>query len=345
MSARTYLEPLGLLHGPTAAAAIAAGCALPLGEEAAFTAGRVLRRDGEAVEERILPAAALLESADPAMAGRLARLARPAGPVRIMGVVNVTPDSFSDGGRWFGRDAAIAHGLALAAAGAAILDVGGESTRPGAEPVPPAEEIERIVEVVRALSGHGCTVSVDTRNASTMAAALDAGATIVNDVTALRHDPAAMAVVAEGGCPVVLMHSQGEPRTMQADPRYQRACLDVFDHLEERIAACAAHGIGTERIILDPGIGFGKRAGHSLDVLQHLAMLRTLGCDLLVGVSRKSLIAHVAGDRNLAPTERVPGSLAAALAGVGRGASIIRVHDVAETRQALALARAVDVAA
>jgi dihydropteroate synthase len=342
---KTYLEPLGLLSGAAASAAIATGTALPFGGDRAFGMVRTFRRDGEQVEEAIHPASMLVAEPDPLYAERLRRLARPVGPVRIMGIVNVTPDSFSDGGRWFGQDAAIAHGLALAEAGAEILDVGGESTRPGADPVPVDEEIERVVGVVRALAGHGLAVSIDSRNARTMAAALEAGARIVNDVTALRHDPDSLAVVAQAGCQVVLMHSQGDPRTMQVDPRYQRACLDVFDHLEARVQACEAAGIPRERIVLDPGVGFGKRAVHSLDVLQHLPMLRTLGCEVLVGVSRKSFIAHVAGQKDLAPVDRLPGSLAAALAGVERGASIVRVHDVAQTRQALAMARAIDFAA
>jgi dihydropteroate synthase len=342
---RTYLEPLGLLSGAAASAAIATGTALPFGDDRAFGMARTFCREGEQVREAIHPASMLAGQSDPATVACLRRLGRPVGPVRVMGIVNVTPDSFSDGGRWFGQDAAIAHGLALAEAGAEILDVGGESTRPGADPVPVEEEIERVVGVVRALAVRGLAVSIDSRNARTMAAALDAGARIVNDVTALRHDPDSLAVVAQAGCQVVLMHSQGDPRTMQLDPRYGRACLDVFDHLEARVQTCEAAGIPRERIVLDPGVGFGKRALHSLDVLQHLSMLRTLGCEVLVGVSRKSFIAHVAGQKDLAPVDRLPGSLAAALAGVERGASIVRVHDVAQTRQALAMARAIGFAA
>jgi dihydropteroate synthase len=211
--------------------------------------------------------------------------------------------------------------------------------------VPPEEEMKRVVGVIAALASAGHRVSVDTRNAATMAAALDAGAQIINDVTALRHDPAALGLAANAGCTVVLMHSQGDPRTMQVDPRYERACLDVYDHLEERVLACELAGIPRERIVLDPGVGFGKRAVHSLDVLQHLAMLRALGCAVLIGASRKSLIAYVAGDKTLATADRLPGSIAAAIAGVQRGASMVRVHDVAETRQALAMMTAVDSAA
>ena len=212
-------------------------------------------------------------------------------------------------------------------------------------PVPVDEEIERVVEVVRALARRGLTVSIDTRNAATMAAALQAGARMVNDVSALRHDPDALEVVAQAGCDIVLMHSLGDPQTMQLDPRYRRACLDVYDHLALRIAACVSSGIPRERIAVDPGIGFGKHAAHSLDVLQHLSLLRGLGCPVLVGVSRKSFIAHEAGVADLPPAERLPGSLAAALAAVQRGASVLRVHDVPETVQALRVVAAVTSAA
>jgi dihydropteroate synthase len=316
-----------------------------MGSDRAFTSARLFRREGDRVAEELLSVAALRHSVDPQLHAALEGLARPVGQFRIMGVINVTPDSFSDGGRWIASDAAIRHGLSLAEAGADILDVGGESTRPGAEPVTPAEEIKRVADVIRALAAAGHIVSVDTRHARTMRAALDAGATIINDVTALRHDPGALAIVARAKCEVILMHSQGEPRTMQVDPQYQRCCLDVFDHLEERIAACELAGIARERIMIDPGLGFGKRAAHSLDVLQHLAVLRTLGCPVLVGASRKSMIAHIVGNDTLAAEARLPGSLAAALAALARGASIVRVHDVAETRQALMVARAIDRAA
>ncbi|HEX2528098.1 MAG TPA: dihydropteroate synthase [Geminicoccus sp.] len=333
---------MGLLTGATAADAVRAGVGLPFGADRAFTAARVFRRDGERLTEELFTAATLRHPTEPQLLGALEALARPVGQFRIMGVVNVTPDSFSDGGKWLDPDAAVRHGLSLAAAGADILDVGGESTRPGADPVSPDEEVGRIVDVVRSLSVAGHIVSVDTRHAKTMKAALDAGATIVNDVTALRHDPLALALVAEAGCEVILMHSQGEPRTMQVDPHYDRACLDVFDHLEERVLACELAGIKRERITLDPGLGFAKRAVHSLDVLQHLSLFRTLGCPVLIGASRKSMIAHVVGDDALRPDARLPGSLAAALGGLARGASVVRVHDVTETRQALMVARAID---
>jgi dihydropteroate synthase len=281
---------------------------------------------------------------------RLDRLSRPRpdfagldlGHPRLMGIVNVTPDSFSDGGDFADADRAIAHGLALAEAGAEILDIGGESTRPGSAPVSPAEEIARIEPVIRDLANRGLAVSVDTRHATVMQAALAAGARIVNDVTGLTGDPASLGVVARAGCPVVLMHIQGEPRTMQENPVYDDVLLDVFDWLEERVGACAAAGIPPERIAVDPGIGFGKRSlGHNLPLLRGLSLLHGLGCAVLLGVSRKRFIGTLSGAAD--PKARMAGSVAAGLYGVGQGVQILRVHDVAETRQALAVWSALQV--
>lgn len=254
---------------------------------------------------------------------------------RLMGIVNVTPDSFSDGGRFLETEAAIAHGRALRAAGADILDVGGESTRPGASPVGAAEEKARVVPVVKALAAEGALVSIDTRHASVMAAALDAGARLVNDVTALEGDPDSLALVARRVVPVVLMHMRGEPGTMQNDPRYNDVVAEVRDYLERRVAACTAAGIPKERIAVDPGIGFGKTVDHNLALIRHLDRLADLGCAILLGASRKSFIGALS--KGEPATERLPGSLAAALAGVARGAHILRVHDVAATAQALAV--------
>jgi dihydropteroate synthase len=254
---------------------------------------------------------------------------------RIMGIVNVTPDSFSDGGETPDANSAIARGHAMLEAGAAVLDIGGESTRPGAEPVVLEEEIRRVVPVVRALAAAGATVSIDTRRAPVMAAALDAGATIVNDITALRGDARSLRTVADGGASVVLMHMLGEPRTMQANPSYDCAPLDVYDYLAARVAACAGAGIPLNRVAIDPGIGFGKTNEHNLQILGRLSILRGLGCAIVLGVSRKSFIGRLSRD---APAQdRLAGSLAAALAGLDQGAAILRVHDVAETRQAIAI--------
>jgi dihydropteroate synthase len=250
-----------------------------------------------------------------------------------MGVVNVTPDSFSDGGRFLEPAFAIAHGHRLHAEGADIVDVGGESTRPGAAPVPAAEEMRRVLPVIEALAASGILVSIDSRNAAVMRAALAAGARMINDVSALGHDPATLEVAGASDCPVVLMHSQGEPATMQRQPTYACAALDVFDHLEQRMLAWTARGFDRDRLLIDPGIGFGKTVAHNVEILSRLGLYLGLGAPILLGVSRKSFLARLAGDAP--PSERLPGSLAAALAGVMQGIAVVRVHDVAATRQCL----------
>jgi len=257
---------------------------------------------------------------------------------RLMGVVNVTPDSFSDGGEALRADAAVARGRALIDDGADIIDVGGESTRPGAEPVPVELELARVVPVVRALAAQGVLVSVDTRRAEVMDAALDAGARIVNDVTALA-DVRAAGIVAGRRASVVLMHMRGEPATMQDDPTYGDAALEVHDDLADRVAACEAAGIDKSRIAIDPGIGFGKTAAHNIDILARLNLFRDLGCAVVVGVSRKSFISRI--DHPVPPKQRLAGSLAAGLAAIAAGAHILRVHEVAETRQAVAIWQAI----
>lgn len=263
----------------------------------------------------------------------------PLGAPLVMGIVNATPDSFSDGGDFFDTDAAIAHGLALQAEGADILDIGGESTRPGAAMVPPDEEQRRVVPVIAALAKAGAVVSIDTRNAATMAAAIDAGAAIVNDVTALAGDPASLELVAQRRVGAVLMHMQGEPQTMQADPRYADAPAEIAAYLAGRLAACRAAGIAPEMLCVDPGIGFGKTVAHNAEILANVPKLRALGAAVLIGASRKAFIGALSkGER---PKERLPGSLAAALAAVAGGADILRVHDVAATRQALSVWQAV----
>lgn len=258
----------------------------------------------------------------------------------LMGIVNVTPDSFSDGGRWLDPAAAVAHGLQLVADGAQILDIGGESTRPGALPVGFEEEIARVVPVVTGLvaAGAGAQLSVDTTKAAVAAAALDAGATYVNDVTALRGDPDLAALVAERGCDVCLMHMQGEPRTMQHAPRYDDVVDDVKAALEARVTLAVAAGIAEDRIQLDPGIGFGKSVQHNLQLLDRLDELVALGFPVVVGVSRKSFLGTLTGRTD--PIERVAATVAANVMALTRGASVFRVHDVAPARDALLVANA-----
>ncbi len=257
----------------------------------------------------------------------------------LMGVINVTPDSFSDGGEALEARVAVARGLAMLQDGADILDVGGESTRPGAAPVAVAEEIARVVPVVRELAAAGALVSIDTRRAAVMEAAIASGARIVNDVTALTGEARARSLIAKAGVSVILMHMQGEPATMQLAPSYEDAASEVYDWLVEQVAVCKGAGIGRQRIAVDPGIGFGKTADHNLEILAALDKYAALGCALVVGVSRKSFIGRLSRDEP--PKRRLPGSLAAALAAVARGAHILRVHDVAETRQALSVWHAI----
>jgi dihydropteroate synthase len=257
---------------------------------------------------------------------------------RLMGVVNVTPDSFSDGGLYLDPEAAIMHGRELAEDGAEILDVGGESTRPGAEPVDAEEELRRVVPVIEGLEGAGSRISVDTSKASVAAAALDAGAEIVNDVTALRGDPAMAALCAERGATVVLMHMLGEPRTMQDDPRYDDVVADVRAFLAERLQAAIAAGIAEERVWLDPGIGFGKTGAHNMELLRRLGELRGLGRPLVIGTSRKSFIGRVDGSP---ADQRLGGTIASSVLAAAEGANVLRVHDVAEMRQALTVATAI----
>ncbi|EAQ05007.1 Dihydropteroate synthase, DHPS [Pseudooceanicola batsensis HTCC2597] len=258
---------------------------------------------------------------------------------RIMGILNVTPDSFSDGGRHETLGAAVAHARQMAHE-ADIIDIGGESTRPGAEEVSVEEEIRRTAPVIRAIRDAGLTlpISIDTRKAAVAEAALDAGADMVNDVSAFAHDPDLAGLVASRGVPVCLMHAKGPPSTMQQDPRYGDVVTEVLDHLLQRVDAAVAAGIARDSIVIDPGIGFGKTAGHNLDLLGHLSALHDLGLPILLGASRKRFIGTIGGAEVAA--DRVPGSVAVALYGVAQGAQVLRVHDVSETAQALRLWRA-----
>ncbi|HEV2058289.1 MAG TPA: dihydropteroate synthase [Solirubrobacteraceae bacterium] len=264
-------------------------------------------------------------------------MAAPVPEPVVMGVVNVTPDSFSDGGEWLDPVAAIAHGHALVEQGAALLDIGGESTRPGAEPVSEAEELRRVVPVLEGLAQARARLSIDTSKAAVAAAAIDAGATLVNDVTALRGDAEMAALVAERGCDVCLMHMLGEPRTMQRDPRYGDVVADVRAFLAERLEHAVAQGIARERVWLDPGIGFGKTIDHNLELLARLDEIVALGRPVVIGTSRKSFLGKITGRE---PGDRVAGTIATNVIALVRGASVFRVHDVAAARDALLVAAA-----
>ncbi|MGL4592305.1 MAG: dihydropteroate synthase [Aestuariivirga sp.] len=329
--AKTYYRPAGLVYGPDARTLVQEGRGGSLGglSAIAYTIVEIIVREGRAVSRRVVPFAPSLALPVPA--------APPARPL-IMGIVNVTPDSFSDGGRHAAAEQAIAHGLKLAAEGADILDVGGESTRPGSEGVDEGEELARVVPVIEGLAAAGHRVSCDTRKAPVMRAALKAGAAIINDVSALQYDPQSLAAMAEADCPVVLMHAQGDPKTMQLSPNYADVALDVFDGLEDRIAACVAAGIAKERLIADPGIGFGKSFRHNLDLLHQFTLFHGLGVAVLMGLSRKGFVGALTGEKTAA--NRVNGSVGGALWSALNGAHILRVHDVKATVEALVVAQA-----
>lgn len=338
-----YLRPLSLLHGPDARRAIAAGGAGALGgsDFIAFTQIQLIERDGGRVSRRVVAYSearawpdqlALIEARRPAFAGLA--MSRP----KLMGIVNVTPDSFSDGGQLANASEAVAHGARLASEGADILDIGGESTRPGSDPVPAEAELARILPVIEALTQQGHYISVDTRKAQVMRQAAVAGARIINDVSALSYDPEAVGTVAALGLPVVLMHAQGDPKTMQNNPVYDDVTLDVFDMLNARIAQCEAAGIPRRLIAVDPGIGFGKTFHHNLTLLNELALFHGLGAVLLVGLSRKAFTGALTGENKAAG--RVFGSVGGAIQAALNGAHILRIHDVKPTRQALAVALA-----
>ena len=271
-------------------------------------------------------------------ARRPSLLGLPMDRAQIMGILNVTPDSFSDGGMDGTAEEAALRGRRLMKEGADILDIGGESTRPGSRLVADGEETSRTQPVIRALAG--MPISIDTRKVAVARAAIRAGASLVNDVSGLTHDPEMMPLVVDNGLPVCIMHTQGDPQTMQDDPSYEDVLLDVYDFLEEQVETLVAAGLPRKKIIVDPGIGFGKTQAHNLALLSGLSLFHGLGCPILLGVSRKGFIGRIGG----APEarDRAPGSIAVALAGVAQGVQILRVHDVAATRQALALWQAVE---
>ncbi len=325
-----YLHPV-VCHG----GGLPASRAVPLlGGRLACVAAEVIEWSPGAPRRNAWNHAAAVDWPAALTAGRIAPFDRP----RLMGILNVTPDSFSDGGAFGDADQAIARGVQLAAQGADIVDVGGESTRPGAVEVPAEEELRRVLPVVEALARHGVTVSIDTRKAQVMRAAVAAGATIINDVSGLTHDPRSLEVAAGSGAFVVLMHMAGEPATMNLAPHYEECALEVFDWLAARVRACERAGIPRRRIVVDPGLCFAKHEPHNLDVLRHLALLHGLGCPVMLGASRKGWTAMI--DREWPAGDRLAASLAAAQWGLDRGVQLYRVHDVPAHRQLLAAWRA-----
>ena len=330
---KVYYRPAGLVYGADARKLIKEGRGGSLGGLSAigYTMVEVIEREGSRIARRFESYSSKHDAFFPAHEGMGDK------PV-IMGIVNVTPDSFSDGGLNAEADRAIAHGLQLAKDGADIVDVGGESTRPGSEGVPEKEELARVIPVVEGLVQAGLKVSCDTRKASVMRAALAAGATMINDISALQYDRESLAVMAEAPCPVILMHAQGDPKTMQLAPTYDDVVLDVYDALEARVETCIAAGINRSRLIADPGIGFGKTFRHNLDLLQQFTVFHGLGVLLLMGLSRKGFVGALTGESRAA--NRVYGSVGGALWSAFNGAHILRVHDVKGTVEALAVALA-----
>jgi dihydropteroate synthase len=350
---KVSLRPIGLVRGPGADELVRSGRARWIaGGSLAATACEIVTRQGGATHRQVAgftEVEAWSRDASRHDASRLAgllnrielRRAAERDEPRLMGVVNVTPDSFSDGGQFLDPASAIAQCESLLAGGANLLDIGGESTRPGALPTPVEVELARVRPVLEALQARratmpGVEVSIDTRHAEVMRYALSTGVDVINDVSALTGDPGSMAVAAASTARIVLMHMQGTPRTMNVGPAYEDIALDVYDYLEARIDACVAAGIDRSRLIVDPGIGFGKRGQQNLELLRQLALYHGLGCPILLGVSRKGLGG---GLESLPPDQRVPSSLAAAMHALSAGVQYLRVHDVAATRQVVDLWR------
>lgn len=331
--------PSELLQGADAARAVADGRAVWLaGGPVAFAAAIGIERDeaGERRSQRLSIGEIDVRQRDILCAARPSLAGVPLDRARIMGIVNATPDSFADAGAYRRPDAAIAHGKALIAAGADFLDIGGESTRPNAEPVDVAEEIARVLPVIEGLKDAGVPLCIDTRNAGTMRAGAHAGAAIINDISALAHDPDSAASVADLGLPVILCHSRGTPASMRQHAAYKDVGLEVRAELHESLQTALAAGIARENLLVDPGFGFAKKPGHNAALLSELALLHGLGCAILVGASGKSFDGIAAP-----PAARIGASLAAALAAIDRGAQILRVHDVAASVQAIEVHRAI----
>lgn len=343
---RIYIRPIGLLWGEDAESAVANGTAGWLaGGPAAFSMAELILRDGKTIESEQRSYGDLQASRDRLIAERLALITPPRARLlgsgqpmpAVMGIINVTPDSFSDGGEHMRMEDAIAHGARLAEEGATIIDVGGESTRPGSEGISVEEERNRVIGIVAELSRRGHAVSIDTRKPEIMEEAAKAGAVLINDVTALRFDARSLKVAAALKLPVCLMHARGEPRTMQVNPTYDHVVLDVFDELEGFIEQAEAAGLPRQMQLADPGIGFGKTYRHNLEILRCLSLYHGLGVALVVGASRKAFIGALTDEKTA--KHRVFGSIGAAIAAAAQGAQIVRVHDVKASVQALAVWR------
>ncbi|MEE2662047.1 MAG: dihydropteroate synthase [Pseudomonadota bacterium] len=329
------INPVGLLSGAAASKAVSEGVAFPLaGSEVAFLSLELFRKlpDGD-FECRVVPAS----SSNIDLTGLTEKRAAFGGvglnkPI-LVGILNVTPDSFSDGGDFWRPKDAISRAIALVADGADIVEIGAESTRPGAAPLEEREELERLLPVVEATVAEGIRVSVDTRRANVMKSVIDAGVCIINDVTALTWDPESIGSIASSGVSVVLMHMQGNPRTMQNDPKYNLASAEIYEWLSQRVEACVGGGIPRERIAVDPGFGFGKTIDHNKEVLDRVGMFHGIGCALSIGISRKSFLGTITGAR--VPKQRVSATIAATIIALCHGVQIHRVHDVAAVKQAI----------
>ena len=336
---RTLIRPTGFVDSPFGQDGKVARLA---GGLSWFASVELIHEDGR---RELVPVEGIEARFDKPMAADWARITSPRAPLKlgertvrldqpqVMAIVNATPDSFSDGGSYLDASSAAEAGAVMASQGAAIIDVGGESTRPGASTVWEGDEIERVVPVVQQLAAGGNAVSIDTRKSGVMSAAIGAGAAMVNDVSALLWDPLSADVVAKAGVPVVLMHHRGDPATMQDAPRYDDVLVEVYEWLEDRIAVAEEAGIARDRILVDPGIGFGKTVAHNLELMNGLALLHGLGCPIVLGASRKRMIGALSNEA--AADQRLAGSLVLALKAVEQGAQIVRAHDVPETVQAL----------
>ena len=340
---RTLIRPTGFVDSPFGHDGKVARLA---GGMNWFASVELIHQDGR---RELVPVEAIEGRLDEAMAADWARITAPRAPLvlgertvrldqpQVMGIVNATHDSFSDGGAYPDAASAAEAGAVMASQGAAIIDVGGESTRPGASEVWEGDEIERVLPVVQQLASGGTAVSIDSRKSSVMSAALGAGAAMVNDVSALLWDPQSAETVAKAGVPVVLMHHRGDPATMQDAPRYDDVLVETYEWLEDRIAAAAEAGIARDNILVDPGIGFGKTVAHNLELMNGLALFHGLGCPVALGASRKRMIGALSNE--VPADQRLAGSLALALKAVEQGVQIVRVHDVPETVQALKIWR------